>query len=509
MEKQENYGFWAMIQAIVFYVLSFPSGVNYKVVKPTSVRAGGYLKIGISVWNNATLSAVGMGLMCSQSGVEFWSSFGISFVWFWFVVNLDRFLLSFSNTGKGKSKLAISISRLAITLLLAAVIGEQLVQWAFRSDIDAQIVRTQISKREETLTSLRASDIEVNQLESDKTRQQNLLVDLLQKVEKAREEYISEAEGTAGSGLVGKGPLFQEKLNNYNAALQEKKDADEALKQIDVRLKSRYEKLEEALTAADNMQKKDRGFLARHHALMELVKNDWTMGVLYIFITLLLILFEVIPLVIKFNSDEQDYQNFIKYLAQVEDTERRGQIDANFDEIKRKTSFQKDLDNEHDKYRRNNLKEAIKAIRKNSYDNLSPEVMALVNELKRQQPNAFDTSQTAQAGQNQTSPPNAPITKLPVTVKNDNDTENFMVLFNQPADSIFGKDAMAILTKIELSRPKSLTNPQRPPLTDYQAQNMDGVAIVLQELLFDQLGQDQTLHLIPVLSPPTVSNATN
>ena len=126
------------------------------------------------------------------------------------------------------------------------------------------------------------------------------------------QEWIQEAEGTAGTLIPGRGPVFKEKgirLNEIKRQLDSLEKRNSALiaqneKEI-ARLKEDRDRRIREATAAK--QRAD-GFLARLDAFSRLSGSSWAMSMASWFITFLFIALETAPVAVKLLSTLSPYR---------------------------------------------------------------------------------------------------------------------------------------------------------------------------------------------------------
>src|SRR5262249_31522458 len=145
--------------------------------------------------------------------------------WATLVLLFDRFLLMQNDSSaRWFGRLRVG-SRWVLSLCLSLIVGESVVHQVFSNEIRAELSRQAIDSQVAVQGQLRTAFPEVGQLENEIANLELARDQKEKEVIKWRQAYIQEAEGTAGSGLKGKGPLYQEKKGEYEAAVKDRETA--------------------------------------------------------------------------------------------------------------------------------------------------------------------------------------------------------------------------------------------------------------------------------------------
>lgn len=228
-------------------------------------------------------------------------------VWGLLIFNLDRFIVSTIKKSDNRWKeFWQATPRIILAIIIAVVISKPLELKIFEKEIN-QVLLTQ--KNDLTLANK-------NQIATQYTPQ----IEILQKeISSLKNEidtketgtnalydtYISEAEGTAGTKLLGKGPVYKEKREKHDAALTE-------LQQLKTENRVKISEKELEIASLQTLQKKQEittqpiidgfdGLMARINALGELA---WLPS---FFIFLLFLAIETSPILAKLISPKGEY----------------------------------------------------------------------------------------------------------------------------------------------------------------------------------------------------------
>lgn len=139
------------------------------------------------------------------------------------IFNLNRYIVStIKKTGNITDELIQASPRILLAVIIAIVISKPLELKIFEKEINQVLLeqknqltlanKTQIA--EQFTPSIEALNNQITSLQQEidsKEAEVNALYDT----------YITEAEGTAGTKLLGKGPVYKEKRDKHDALLAE------------------------------------------------------------------------------------------------------------------------------------------------------------------------------------------------------------------------------------------------------------------------------------------------
>ena len=228
-------------------------------------------------------------------------------IWGLLIFNLDRFIVSTIKKNDSKWKeLLQATPRIILAVIIAMVISKPLELKIFEKEIN-QVLLTE--KNQMTLENkdqlAKQFEPEIIVLNNGIANLKKEISDKEESVNDLYETYISEAEGRKGTLLLGKGPVYKEKRDKHDAALQElsilKKDntqkiknSENAITQLQLDQKKAILKTQPIITNFD-------GFMARINALGKL---PWLPS---FFIFLLFLAIETSPIFAKLVSPKGEY----------------------------------------------------------------------------------------------------------------------------------------------------------------------------------------------------------
>ncbi len=266
-----------------------------------------YAGIGATVFFTAVMAFLAAGYALYTVFDNVYSALGFGLIWGLLIFNLDRFIVStIKKRNSFKSEFLQATPRILLAVIIAVVISKPLEMKIFEKEIDRVLLE---QKNEFTLANKNQIAQQytpvVEELEQD-------IADLKAEVAAKEAEtnalydtYISEAEGTAGTMLLGKGPVYKEKREKHDAALLElrelKADNAERIAAIESQIQQLGADYENAVTTSQPIIDGFDGLMARINALGEL---PWFPS---FFIFLLFLAIETSPIVVKLLSPKGPY----------------------------------------------------------------------------------------------------------------------------------------------------------------------------------------------------------
>lgn len=266
-----------------------------------------YAGIGATVFFTALLAwiASSYALYTVFDNVYTATFFGL--VWGLLIFNLDRFIVStIRKRDKFRQELLQATPRIILAIIIAIVISKPLEIKIFEKEINAQILKEKnemaIANKKQVATFYK-TDLDKNKAQTDSLRSEISRKE--KEVASLYASYITEAEGSAGTKKMGKGPIYKEKRERHDAAL---KELDSLRKRNDVKVADN-EKTAKTLQAdldkkvADTQPVIDGfdGLMARINALNTLPFLP------SLFIMLLFLAIETSPIIAKLLSPKGEY----------------------------------------------------------------------------------------------------------------------------------------------------------------------------------------------------------
>jgi Domain of unknown function (DUF4407) len=253
-------------------------------------------------------------------------SCAVGAAWSCVIFNLDRFFILSASRGKSASKwqfFAASSLRLSIAVLLSLVVAKPLELRLFEAEINQELQQEKIEQPREERRKQRAeweNSPESKRLKEIEVEIQKLTDEKQQSIDKYGElekEARLEYSGKGLTGQAGEGKAFKLLTDSM-------KTLDKTIKNID----NRIQKLEDdeknlikrrdliLVTPTSDIQqqklaKENGSLLARLTALEKLSKKDSTVAASSLLVTLLFIIIEISPILVKMLSKEGLYESLI------------------------------------------------------------------------------------------------------------------------------------------------------------------------------------------------------
>lgn len=236
------------------------------------------------------------------------------------ILTIDRALIKGINKFN-KQKAAPLFLRAILAITIGTFMAQPAILFMFDKEIKLQASldneKRKFAKQHEmdTLYNPQISD-----LNTQKSAMQLLLLDKYTFVDKARQEYIAEMDGTGGSGKIGLKNIAMAKKAEYEKL-------DEEYKQLSATIKPQVSQIDSSLasiTLAKNAENAafaellNDGFLTRIEALSNLVKNNSALQFRYYLIILILVLIELMPVLAKTLLPSGTYDEKVKLREEME-----------------------------------------------------------------------------------------------------------------------------------------------------------------------------------------------
>jgi hypothetical protein len=228
-------------------------------------------------------------------------------VWSLLIFNLDRFIVStIRKRDTLWSEFLQATPRIFLAIIIAIVISKPLEIKIFEKEINTVILK------EKNAMALNNKKEVANYFKSDLDKNKTEIASLKSEITKKEKEvntlyetYITEAEGTAGTKKIGKGPVFKEKIAKHDLS---KKELDTLQKNNLAKIAEKEKNskilqadLDKKVTETQPIIDGFDGLMARINALNKL---PWLPS---FFIMLLFLAIETSPIIAKLLSPKGEY----------------------------------------------------------------------------------------------------------------------------------------------------------------------------------------------------------
>lgn len=266
-----------------------------------------YVGIGATVFFTAVMATIAATYALFTVFDNLYAAILFGFIWGLLIFNLDRFIVSTIKKSDSKLKEVLQATpRILLAIIIAIVISKPLELKLFEKEINQVLLS---EKNQMTLDNKN----QIAQQFAPEISKLNSQIDILkQEINNKEKEtnklyntYIAEAEGTAGTKKLGKGPVYQEKRDKHDTSLAE-------LKSLRIKNADKIAILETKITELQNKQKIAEvntqpiisnfdGLMARVDALKKLPFFP------SFFIFLLFLAIETSPIIAKLLAPKGEY----------------------------------------------------------------------------------------------------------------------------------------------------------------------------------------------------------
>ena len=286
----------------------FCSGADTQILETCSNgERNKYAGIGATVFFTAVMAFIASGYALYTVFDNVYTAIFFGLIWGLLIFNLDRYIVSTIKKRDNKwSEIWQATPRIILAVIIAVVISKPLEMKIFEKEINQVLLEEKnamtLANKEQlalqytpTIESLNQDIAALKTEISEKEAETNALYDT----------YITEAEGTAGTGILGKGPVYKEKREKHDAYLAELQQLKEtnsakisAIENQIVALNADYD------TAVETSQPVIDGFDGLMARINALGKLPWFPS---FFIFLLFLAIETAPIIAKILAPKGEY----------------------------------------------------------------------------------------------------------------------------------------------------------------------------------------------------------
>lgn len=266
-----------------------------------------YVGIGATVFFTAVMAFIASAYALFTVFDSVYPAIAFGIIWSLLIFNLDRFIVStIRKRERIGSEFLQATPRIVLAIIIAIVISKPLEIKIFEKEINTVLLK------EKNAMALNNKKEVANYFQSDldknKTEIATLKTEIIQKeveVNTLYETYIAEAEGTAGTKKLGKGPVFKEKIAKHNLASAEldtiRKNNLTKIAEKENLNKTLQADLDKKVTETQPIIDGFDGLMARINALGKLPSLP------SFFIMLLFLAIETSPIIAKLLSPKGEY----------------------------------------------------------------------------------------------------------------------------------------------------------------------------------------------------------
>ena len=266
-----------------------------------------YVGIGATIFFTAVMAFIASSYALFMVFDNIFIAIAFGMVWGLLIFNLDRFIVSTLRKKESFTQELLQASpRLVLAMIIAVVISKPLELKIFEKEINQVLLE---QKNEMTLANSQQIALQYTpKIEDYKSKIKVLQQEVVSKekdVNSLYDTYISEAEGRAGTKLLGKGPVYEEKRQKHNAALTELQDLklnnNQKIAALETEIKTLVTKQEQHEFTTQPIITNFDGVMARITALGKL---PWLPS---FFIFILFLAIETSPIIAKLLAQKSAY----------------------------------------------------------------------------------------------------------------------------------------------------------------------------------------------------------
>ncbi len=286
----------------------FCSGADTEILKTCSNgEQNKYAGIGATVFFTAVMAFIASGYALYTVFDNIYTAIFFGLIWGLLIFNLDRYIVStIKKRDNIKSEIFQATPRILLAIIIAVVISKPLEMKIFEKEINQVLLE---EKNSMTLNNKEQLALQytpkIESLNQDIANLKGEIVTKEAETNTLYDTYISEAEGTAGTGLLGKGPVYKEKREKHDAALAELNSLKETNAAKIAGIEAQIAALEtDYNTAVTNSQPIIDGFDGLMARINALGKLPWFPS---FFIFLLFLAIETAPIIAKLLAPKGEY----------------------------------------------------------------------------------------------------------------------------------------------------------------------------------------------------------
>lgn len=286
----------------------FCSGADTDILKTCSNgERNKYAGIGATVFFTAVMAFIAAGYALFTVFDNIYTAIFFGLIWGLLIFNLDRYIVSTIKKRDNKwNEITQATPRIILAIIIAVVISKPLEMKIFEKEINQVLLE---EKNAMTLANKEQLALQyspkIERLNQDIAALKGEIAAKEAETNALYDTYITEAEGTAGTGILGKGPVYREKREKHDAYLAElqqlKETNGEKIAAIETQIASLNSDYDQVVANSQPVIDGFDGLMARINALGKL---PWFPS---FFIFLLFLAIETAPIIAKLLAPKGEY----------------------------------------------------------------------------------------------------------------------------------------------------------------------------------------------------------
>lgn len=266
-----------------------------------------YAGIGATVFFTAVMAFIASAYALYTVFDNVYMAVFFGLVWGLLIFNLDRFIVStIRKKGNFMDEFIQASPRIALAIIIAIVISKPLEIKIFEKEINTVLLKEKnemaIANKKQVSDYFK-TDVDKNQASIDSLKNQIKAKE--KEVAVLYQSYITEAEGSAGTKKMGKGPIYKEKRAAHDAAIKQldslKVGSAKTIAEKEAKGKTLQADLDKKVADSQPIIDGFDGLMARINALNKLPFLP------SFFIMLLFLAIETSPIIAKLLASKSEY----------------------------------------------------------------------------------------------------------------------------------------------------------------------------------------------------------
>lgn len=289
-----------------FFILC--SGVDKDLVYSCSNgEQNKYAGIGATVFFTAIMAFIASSYALFTVFDQVYTAVFFGIIWGLLIFNLDRFIVStIKKRDRFRDEFIQATPRIVLAFIIAIVISKPLEIKIFQKEIETVLLKEKndmAMANKKQVANYFKSDLDKNKTETDSLK--SAINKKEKEVSQLYASYITEAEGTAGTKKMGKGPIYKEKRAAYDLASRQldslKANNSKIIVEKEKRAQTLQTELDQKVSQTQPIIDGFDGLMARIDALNKL---PWLPS---FFIMLLFLAIETSPIIAKLLSPRGEF----------------------------------------------------------------------------------------------------------------------------------------------------------------------------------------------------------
>jgi len=284
------------------------SGVDKNLIQECSNgEQNKYVGIGATVFFTAVMATIAGSYALYTVFDNMFSAIFFGLIWGLLIFNLDRFIVATIKKSDSKWKeFAQAIPRIILAIIIAVVISKPLELKLFEKEINQVLLKEKNQMILDNKTQIAQQFTpEIAKINSEISVLKQEIITKENETNALYKTYIAEAEGTAGTRKLGKGPVYKEKREKHDTALKDlnllKQENTLKIKEKEAEITTLQQNEKIAINKSQPIISNFDGLMARINALHKLPFFT------SFFIFLLFLAIETSPIIAKLLAPKGSY----------------------------------------------------------------------------------------------------------------------------------------------------------------------------------------------------------